>query len=65
LTTEIEESVKKWQRNWTQTTKGIITKEHFPNVEDRLKMEKNLTQKLSAILTGHGKTKAYNTVLKA
>jgi hypothetical protein len=29
-----EESVKKWQRNWTQTTKGSRTKEYFPNVED-------------------------------
>jgi hypothetical protein len=28
-----EENVKKWQRNWTQTTKGSITKEYFPNVE--------------------------------
>ena len=27
-----EESVKKWQRNWTQTTKGSTTKEYFPNV---------------------------------
>jgi len=34
-----EESVKKWQRNWTQTTKGSITKEYFPNVEERLKMK--------------------------
>jgi len=51
--------VKKWQRNWTQTTKGSITKEYFPNVEDRLNMKINLTQNLAAILTGSGKTKAY------
>ena len=30
-----EESVRKWQRNWTQTTKGS-TKEYLPNVEERL-----------------------------
>jgi len=66
LTREIEEeSVKKWQRNWTQTTKGSITKEYFPNVEDRLKMKINLTQNLAAILTGHGKTKAYLHRLKS
>jgi len=59
LTREIEESVKKWQRNWTQTTEGSITKEYFPNVEERLKMKINLTQNLAAILTGRGKTKAY------
>ena len=54
-----EESVKKWQRNWTQTTKGSITKEYFPNLEDRLKMKINLTQNFTVIVTGHGKTKAY------
>jgi hypothetical protein len=26
-----EESVKKWQRNWTQTAKGSETKKFFPN----------------------------------
>jgi hypothetical protein len=30
-------SVKKWQREWDQTTKGEITKEYFPVVADRLK----------------------------
>jgi len=54
-----EESVRKWQRNWTQTTKGSTTKEYFPSVEERLKMKLNLTQKFTAIVTGHGKTKAY------
>jgi hypothetical protein len=54
-----EESVKKWQRNWTQTNKESITKEYFPNAEERLKMKINLTQKFTAIVTGHGKTKAY------
>ena len=54
-----EESVGKWQRNWTQTTKGSITKEYFPNVEERLKIKINLTQNLTAIVTGHGKTRAY------
>jgi len=34
-------------------------KEYFPNVENRLKIEINLAQKLAAILTEHGKTKAY------
>ena len=52
-----EESVRKWQRNWTQTTKGSITKEYFPNVEERLKI--NLTQNFTAIVTEHGKTRAY------
>jgi hypothetical protein len=52
--------VRKWQKkNWTQTTKESITKEYFPNVEERLKMNLNFTQNFTAILTGHGKTKEY------
>jgi hypothetical protein len=51
--------VRKGQRDWTQITKGSITKEYFPNVEERLKMKINLTQNFTAIVTGHGKTKAY------
>jgi primosomal protein N' len=54
-----EESIKKWQSKWSQTTKGSKTKEYFPNIKERLKMKINLTQNLTAILTGHGKTKAY------
>jgi len=54
-----EESVRKWQRNWTQTTKESTTKEYFPNVEERLKMKLNITQNLTAVVTGHGITKAY------
>jgi len=49
-----EESVRKWQRNWTQTIKGSTTKEYFPNVGERLKMKLNLTQNFTAIVTGHG-----------
>jgi len=43
----------------TQTTKGSTTKEYFRNVGERLKMKLNLTQNFTAIVTGHGKTKAY------
>jgi hypothetical protein len=34
-------------------------KDYFPNVEGILKMELNLTQNFTAIVTGHGKTKEY------
>jgi len=45
VTRELEEErVRKWQTNWTQTTKGNTTKEYFPNVGERLKMKLNLTQ---------------------
>jgi hypothetical protein len=31
-----DESVRKWQSSWTQTTKGSTTKEYFPDIERRL-----------------------------
>ena len=37
------ESTRKWQRSWTQTTKGSTTKEYFPDIEGRLKMKLKLT----------------------
>ena len=54
-----EECVKKWQRNWTQTTKGRTTKEYFPDVAERLKMKLQLTQNFTAVVSGHGKTSEY------
>jgi hypothetical protein len=36
-------SVEKWQREWDQTTKAEITREYFPVVADRLKMNINFT----------------------
>jgi len=54
-----DRSIDKWQREWTQTTNGRTTKDFFLDVAERLKMKINLTQNLTAILTGHGKTRAY------
>ena len=34
-------------------------KEFFPDVAERLQTKINLTQNLTSIVTGHGKTKAY------
>jgi len=47
-------SVEKWQREWDQTRKGQITKEHFPVVADRLNMKINITHNFTSMVTGHG-----------
>jgi hypothetical protein len=52
-------SARKWQRTWTQTTKGSTTKEYFPDIEGHLKMKLSLTGNLTTILTRHGNIKAY------
>jgi hypothetical protein len=47
-----EESVRKWQRSWTQTTKGSTTKEYFPDIEGRLKMKLHHTGNLNNHFNG-------------
>jgi hypothetical protein len=54
-----DESAKKWQRNWAQTLKGKTKKEYFPDVAEKLKMKLRLTQNLTALVSGHGKTRDY------
>jgi hypothetical protein len=56
---EREKSIEKWQQQWDNTTKGLVTKEFFPNIKDRLKMKINLTPNFTAMVTGHGKTRSY------
>jgi ribonuclease HI len=54
-----EEAKQKWQAEWTTTNKASATKQYFPSVQDRLSIKITLTTKLAAVLTGHGKTRAY------
>jgi hypothetical protein len=51
--------MEKWQQQWNHTTKGLATKEFFPNIQDRLKMKINLTPNFTAMTTAHGKTISY------
>ena len=54
-----EESLQKWQRSWTQTTKGGMTKEYFPDIEGGIKTKLNHTGNLKTILTGYWNIKKY------
>ena len=54
-----EETRQKWQDEWTTCTKAATTKQYFPTVQDRLKIKINLAPNLAAMLTGHGRTRAY------
>ena len=42
-----------------KTSKAEATKRYFPTVMDRIRTKLNLTSKLLAVLSGHGKTNAY------
>jgi transketolase len=54
-----EEAKQKWQAEWTTSNKAAATKQYFPSVQNRLKTKLTLTTKLAAVLTEHGKTRAY------
>ena len=54
-----DQSIAKWQNQWDSTTKGLATKQLFPNIKDRLTKKIKLTPNFTAIVSDHGKTKAY------
>jgi hypothetical protein len=54
-----EETKLKWQIKLEKCVKATITKQYFTNVQDRLNMKLNTTPNLAAMMTGHGKTRAY------
>jgi hypothetical protein len=52
------DSIMRWQKEWQNCTKALTTKLFFPSVEERLKKIK-IAQNVAAMLTGHGRTRAY------
>ena len=53
------ESIQRWQKEWENCTKAAITKQYFPTVQERLTTKMRVTQNIAAMMTGHGKTRAY------
>jgi hypothetical protein len=54
-----EVAIRKWQTDWDKCSKGVLTEEFFPNVRERLKMKPNINPNFTAMVTGHGRTRAY------
>jgi len=52
-------SVKKWQRQWDQSSKGQITEQYFADMAARLNMKINLIHNLIFMVTGHGNVNSY------
>ena len=50
---------KKWQAEWTASNKADATKQYYPSVQNSLGTKLKLTAELAAVLSGHGKTRAY------
>ena len=55
----VEEAKQKWQAEWTASNEADQTKQYFPTVQNRLGTKLTLSAKLAAVLTAHGKTRAY------
>jgi ribonuclease HI len=49
-----EEATQKWQKEWENCTKAAITKQLFPNVRDRVKLNIHVKANFTAIVTGQG-----------
>jgi hypothetical protein len=60
----LKESIRKWQQQWEETTKGAITEECFSSVERRLSVNLTLSPKVTTIMTGHGNIRSYLHRLK-
>ena len=56
---QVRQSIAKWQIQWDRSTKGLTTKQFFPIIKDKLTTKIKLTTNFTAIVTAHGKTKAY------
>ena len=54
-----EEGLKKWQAQWEKAVNGASCRSFFPKVDQRLKLRIPITPEFTAIISGHGKTKAY------
>jgi len=54
-----EESKLKWQQKWEESPKAAETKQLYPRITDRLKSNIDITSNFTAMVSGHGKTRAY------
>jgi hypothetical protein len=54
-----KEGLLKWLSQWEGTVKGALCRSFFPTVEQRLKIKLPISPEFTALVTGHGKTKAY------
>jgi hypothetical protein len=48
-----------WQKQWTNTEKGAVTKAFFPSVRHRLRQELPVSPEFTSVVTGHGKLRSY------
>jgi hypothetical protein len=53
-----EETIIKWQKAWEGSPTAALTKQFFPNISDRIRTKIKVPPNFTALVTGHGKTRA-------
>jgi len=59
ITRQKENGLRMWQRQWTKTVKGAVTKPFFPSVRNRLRQKIPLFPEFTTMVTVHGKLRSY------
>jgi len=54
-----EKEIKKWQEQWTNSTKGAVSKLFFPHIKERMETTIPISAEFMAMVTGHGLTRSY------
>ena len=54
-----EESKLKWQQKWEESPKAAQTKQFYLRIIGRIKSKIDITSNFTAMVSGHGKTRAY------
>jgi len=54
-----EKEITKWQEQWTNSTKGAVSKLFFPHIKERMETSIPISAEFTAMVTGHGLTRSY------
>ena len=59
ISREKENGLRMWQRQWSNTGKGAVTKAFFPSVRNRLRQKIPVFPEFTTMVTGHGTLSSY------
>jgi hypothetical protein len=59
ITEEKEIGLTKWHEQWTNSTKGAVSKLFFQSITERIKSTLHVSREFTAIVTGHGLNRSY------
>jgi hypothetical protein len=54
-----DETILQWQKAREESPKAALTKKLFPSISDRIKAKIKVTPNFTALVSGHGKIRAY------